>query len=44
MKADNRFISGNHCGSHHREVSFLYADEQEGGGKPGQSHAVIGQL
>lgn len=44
MKADKGFISGNHCGSYHREVSFLYTDEQEGGGKPSQSNAVIGQL
>lgn len=44
MKADKRFISGNHCSSHHREVSFLDTDEQEGGSKPGQSHTVIGQL
>lgn len=44
MKADKRLITGNHCGSHHREVSFLHTDEQEGGGKRGQSRAVIGQL
>lgn len=44
MKADNRSLSGHHCGSHHREVSLLYADEQEGGGQPGQSHTLIGQL